>query len=53
MADSPNRPQEANATSGGRAVFQWDPYRINTVAYIGLALLCVVLLGIVSAFYAR
>ena len=34
-------------------MFVWDPYRINTVAYIGLALLCVILLGIVSGFYAR
>jgi len=39
--------------SFGKNVFQWDAYRVNTVAYIGLALLCVVLLGVVSAFYVK
>lgn len=44
---------QGNVTSRGQNLFAWDPYRINTVAYIGLALLCVILLGIVSGFYAR
>ena len=48
---------DANVTSPSasfeKGVFQWDAYRVNTVAYIGLALLCVVLLGVVSAFYAK
>jgi hypothetical protein len=43
----------SNGTMRGPSIYQWDSYRINTVAYIGLALLCVILVGVVSAFYAR
>ena len=54
QSDREGRYLDGNGTSfRGQGVFQWDPYRINTVAYIGLALLCVILLGIVSAFYVR
>jgi len=42
-----------NKTLKSHRLFYWTQDNINTVAYITLAILCVMFIGVLSAFYAR